>query len=190
MIVTKVEPLSKTKYKIYLNHQFAFVLYKGELRSYKISDGEKILLKRAKKRAMHLLEDMDRSEAGLREKLKAGLYPEDLIEAAVTYVKSFGYLNDVRYAENFILARKSTKSKREILALLNRKGICSADIEKAFESCYGESEEVEAVRRILAKKKVDVRTADEREMQKIYGYLGRKGFRYDVVRQVIQIENA
>ena len=98
----------------------------------------------------------------------------------------------VRYAENFILARKSTKSKREILALLNRKGICSADIEKAFESCYGESEEVEAVRRILAKKKVDVRTADEREMQKIYGYLGRKGFRYDVVRQVIQnsIENA
>ena len=117
MIVTKVEPLSKTKYKIYLNHQFAFVLYKGELRSYKISDGrelseeeldeirEKILLKRAKKRAMHLLEDMDRSEAGLREKLKAGLYPEDLIEAAVTYVKSFGYLNDVRYAENFILAR-------------------------------------------------------------------------------------
>jgi regulatory protein len=37
-----------------------------------------------------------------------------------------------------------------------------------------------------------VRTADEREMQKIYGYLGRKGFRYDVVRQVIQnsIENA
>ena len=187
-----------------MNHQFAFVLYKGELRSYKISDGrelseeeldeirEKILLKRAKKRAMHLLEDMDRSEAGLREKLKAGLYPEDLIEAAVTYVKSFGYLNDVRYAENFILARKSTKSKREILALLNRKGICSADIEKAFESCYGESEEVEAVRRILAKKKVDVRTADEREMQKIYGYLGRKGFRYDVVRQVIQnsIENA
>ena len=128
----------------------------------------------------------------VREKLKAGLYPEDLIEAAVTYVKSFGYLNDVRYAENFILARKSTKSKREILALLNRKGICSADIEKAFESCYGESEEVEAVRRILAKKKVDVRTADEREMQKIYGYLGRKGFRYDVVRQVIQnsIENA
>ena len=76
----------------------------------------------------------------------------------MTYVKSFGYLNDVRYAE-INLPGKATKSKREILALLNRKGICSADIEKAFESCYGESEEVEAVRRILAKKKVDVRTA-------------------------------
>ena len=101
MIVTKVEPLSKTKYKIYLNHQFAFVLYKGELRSYKISDGRELSE-----------EELDE----IREKI-----------------------------------------------LLKR-----------------------------AKKKVDVRTADEREMQKIYGYLGRKGFRYDVVRQVIQnsIENA
>ncbi len=44
-----------------------------------------------------------------------------------------------------------------------------------------EMKEAEAVRRILAKKKVDV-DRDEREMQKIYGYLGRKGFRYDVVR--------
>ncbi len=41
MIVTKVEPLSKTKYKIYLNDQFAFVLYKGELRSYK-ADGREL----------------------------------------------------------------------------------------------------------------------------------------------------
>ena len=204
MVVTKVEMLTKIKYKVYLDEEFAFVLYKGELSHYRIVEGtlleedtvqeilQKVICKRAKLRAMHLLEDMDRSESALREKLRQRLYPPEAVEAAISYVKSFGYLNDVRYAENFILARKSTKSKREILALLNRKGICSADIEKAFESCYGESEEVEAVRRILAKKKVDVRTADEREMQKIYGYLGRKGFRYDVVRQVIQnsIENA
>ncbi len=35
-----------------------------------------VLLKRAKKRAMHLLEDMDRTESALKRKLKAGLYPE------------------------------------------------------------------------------------------------------------------
>lgn len=64
---------------------------------------------------MHLLEDMDRSEAGLREKLKAGLYPEDLIEAAVTYVKSFGYLNDVRYAENLSWPGKAQRVKERSL---------------------------------------------------------------------------
>ena len=31
--------------------------------------------------------------------------------------------------------------------------------------------------------------AEEAQMQKIYGYLGRKGFRYDTVRQVIQNYN-
>ena len=30
MTVTKIEPVTKSKYKIYLDGQFAFVLYKGE----------------------------------------------------------------------------------------------------------------------------------------------------------------
>ena len=87
MTVTKVEPLTKTKYKVYLDGQFAFVLYKGELSRFGIKEGEDIaeeteekiragvILKRAKLRAMHLLEDMDRTEAALREKLRQGLYP-------------------------------------------------------------------------------------------------------------------
>ena len=33
---------------------------------------EKVVIKRAKLRAMHLLEDMDRTESGLRDKLKQG----------------------------------------------------------------------------------------------------------------------
>ena len=198
MIVTKVEPLSKTKYKIYLNHQFAFVLYKGELRSYKISDGrelseeeldeirEKILLKRAKKRAMHLLEDMDRSEAGLREKLKAGLYPEDLIEAAVTYVKSFGYLDDARYAENFVQSRKASKSRREILYQLCQKGVSREIAQQVVEECFDGQDETEAILKIIEKKRVDLRTATPEQMQKLYGHLARKGFRYEDIRQVIQ----
>ena len=31
MLVTKVEPVTKTKYRVELDQQFAFVLYKGEL---------------------------------------------------------------------------------------------------------------------------------------------------------------
>ena len=73
-----------------------------------------VVFKRAKLRAMHLLEDMDRTEAGLREKLRQGLYPEDAAEEAVRYVKSFGYLDDTRYAENFVRSRKGSKSRREI----------------------------------------------------------------------------
>ena len=117
MTVTRVEPCGKTRYRIYLNGESAFVLYKGEMKKLGIREGESlssdiletiytdILYRRARLRAMHLLEDMDRTEAGLREKLRQGEYPEAVPEKAVAYVRSFGYLDDVRYAENCILSR-------------------------------------------------------------------------------------
>ena len=197
MIVTGIEELTKTKFKVYLDGAFAFVLYKGELKRYEIKTGEElseesyakiqteVILKRAKKRAMHLLEDMDRTESALREKLRMGLYPESAIEGAIEYVRSFGYLNDTRYAENFVMSRKDSKSKREIRALLTQKGVSDDLITQAFEQCYGEESEQEAIRRILQKKHVDPETMDDKEYQKILGYLARKGFRYETIRRVI-----
>ena len=203
MTVTKIEPLTKIKFKVYLDGSFAFVLYKGELSRFGIKAGAEIseetaerirrdvVVKRAKLRAMHLLEDMDRTEAGLREKLRQGLYPEDAAEEAVRYVKSFGYLDDSRYAENFVRSRQGSKSRREIQALLLRKGISADKIEAAFEACYSENDggEEEAVRRLLKKKRFSPEDVDEAQMQKIYAYLARKGFRYDTIRQVIQNYN-
>ena len=83
MTVTKIEPLSKTRYKVYLDGQFAFTLYKGELSRYHIAEESVIeddiydslrliVIKRAKLRAMHLLSDMGRTESQLRTKLKQG----------------------------------------------------------------------------------------------------------------------
>ena len=100
MTVTKIEPLSKTRYKVYLDGQFAFTLYKGELSRYHIAEESVIeddiydslrliVIKRAKLRAMHLLSDMGRTESQLRTKLKQGGYAEDAVEAAIRYVKSF-----------------------------------------------------------------------------------------------------
>lgn len=203
MIVTKTEPLTKTKFKVYIDGQFAFVLYKGELSRFHIREGEEIsgetvtkiheevIKKRAKLRAMHLLEDMDRTEAALREKLRLGYYPEEAVDEAVRYVKSFGYLDDARYAENFVRSRQGSKSAREIQALLLKKGLSGDMIEAVFEKCREDSgdAEQEAVRKILKKKRFDPDMADEAQIQKIYAYLGRKGFRYDTVRQVIQNYN-
>ena len=201
MEVTKVEAVKKTKWKVELNHQFAFVLYKKELSRFGIEEGgelseelfekikKDIVLKRAKLRAMHLLTDMARTESGLREKLKQGMYPEDIIEQTIAYVKSFGYLDDGKYAENFILSRKESKSRKEIYALLINKGIDTDRVDRAFEDCYEENGEREAIRRLIRKKRVDIPHASEPELHKLYGYLARKGFRYEDIRQVIQNYN-
>lgn len=198
MTVTKLETVTKTKYKVFLDGQFAFVLYKGELARYHIKEGEhleeevrqkiwdEVIVKRARLRAMHLLEDMDRTESGLREKLRQGLYPEEAIEAAVQYVKSFHYIDDFRYAKQFIERRKSLKSRKEIYALLRGKGVAADKIDLAFEECYESEGEKDAIRQIIRKKRINLSQADSAEIQRLYGYLSRKGFRYEDIRQVTQ----
>ena len=45
MIVTALEELSASRSKVYIDGELAFVLYKGELRSYHLSVGEEIAQK-------------------------------------------------------------------------------------------------------------------------------------------------
>lgn len=198
MPIAKLEIVTSTKYKVFLDDQFAFVLYKGELARYGIKEGadiseetreqvlSEVIIKRAKLRAMHLLEDMDRTESGLRDKLKQGLYPETVIETALAYVKSFGYIDDGRYARKFVESRKASKSKREIYAQLLKKGVSSDLIELAFEECFESGGETDAINQLIRKKRVNLSQATEEELHKLYGYLSRKGFRYEDIRQVVQ----
>ena len=201
MKVTGLECVTKTKIKVYLDEQFAFVLYKGELSRYRIQEGsvlspelvecikQEVLLKRAKLRAMHLLNAMDRTESQLRLKLKQSLYPEDVIEKTIQYVKSFGYIEDQGYAERFIHNRQQSKSKREIYAALSQKGIPREQIELAMKTCYEEADELGAIRRIAEKKRFSPEESTDAEKKKLYDYLLRKGFKSDDIRQVIQVSS-
>ena len=42
MIVTKIEPITKSKFKIELDGEFAFVLYKSELSHYSVKETEEL----------------------------------------------------------------------------------------------------------------------------------------------------
>ena len=101
MIVTDMIPLTKNRYKVYIDNEFAFVLYKGELHIYHIEMGETLqeadyaeimqvlLPKRAKLRAMNLLQKRNYTQKQLEDKLREGFYPETLIQDAIVYVKSY-----------------------------------------------------------------------------------------------------
>ena len=199
MTVTKIEPLSKTRYKVYLDGQFAFTLYKGELSRYHIEEEsvmeeevygilQKLVIKRAKLRAMHLLTDMGRTESQLRTKLKQGGYTEEAAEAAIQYVKSFGYINDAEYTRSFIDSRKEKKSKKELYAALIQKGVSPEIIEQVFEETdYGEEDSRQAIEALMRKRNYHPEKADAKEKQKMMGYLMRKGFSYQDVRNVLQV---
>ena len=58
-----------------------------------------------------------------------------------------------------------------------------------MEECYEDGEELTAIKKLVEKKRFDPYNATDSERQKIYGYLARKGFSYDSIRQVIQISD-
>ena len=122
MRVTQIMELSKSRSKIFIEQEFAFVLYKGELRQYGIRVGEditekdydtiveEILPKRAKLRAMNLLKNREYTTAQLYAKLKQGYYPEQVIQEALDYVTSYHYIDDLRYAVSYITYHENTKT--------------------------------------------------------------------------------
>ena len=143
------------------------------------------LVKKAKLRALNLLNTMGRTEAQLRQKLKQSNYPEEVIEIAMDYVKSFGYVNDFEYARSFIQNRKEKKSQKELYMLLSQKGIKNDILDMVFEEYYDSDSSKEAIITILRKKKYNSDTATREETQKMYAFLTRKGFAYDDIRRVL-----
>lgn len=199
MIVTKIEAATNAKYKVYIDGEYAFILYKKELSRYHIAAGQEleegvwqkirteVIGKRAKLRVLHLLNDMGRTEAQLRQKLERDGYTTDVVEEAVSYVKSFGYINDENYARIYIDNRKNRKSRKEIFANLLQKGIDREVVERVFEECYEGEDARKAIAQILKKKHYDPETADRKETQKILGYLSRKGFGYEDIFSVSEM---
>lgn len=197
MLVTKIQAVTKQKYRIELDGQPAFVIYKGELSRYGIKEGQEIpgpvyqelvgqvLTKRAKLRAMHLLESMDRTRAELERKLQAGEYPREAVEAALAYVESFGYLDDRRYARHYVECKKEGRGKARLKMELAQKGVDRSIIEEVLEEAELDDCR-DTIRELVRKRRRGSGPMDDRERQRIYGYLMRKGFSSSDILSVLK----
>lgn len=203
MIVTQVTGVTKSRYRVYLDGQFAFILYKGELRQFHIKEEQElssenyhhimtqILPRRAKLRSMNLLQSKAYTRKQLEDKLKQGEYPQECIEEALAYVESYGYIDDERYARDFIEYQIQNKSRNRIEMDLMKKGISKETVQKAFESLQKlgvEQDEMELIVKLLRKKKYSANTATRQEQQKMYGFLYRKGFHSDVISRALLLD--
>ncbi|TCL58403.1 regulatory protein [Kineothrix alysoides] len=203
MIVTKIEELDKKRVRVYIDDEFAFVIYKGELRLYGLKemkevDGKaygdlmsEVLPKRAKLRCMNLLKSKSYTERQLRDKLRQGEYTQELIEIALEYVKSYGYVDDERYCEDFIEYQMEKKSRKRMEQDLLNKGIDKNVIFEVFERMKeggNEPDEFSMAAKFLQKKKYDVNTATIEEKRRLAAFLYRKGFGADTIRRVLLLD--
>ena len=195
MRIVSIEPLNRRKSRVLTDEGPAFALYNGELEAYGLTldgelDGEmyerilrEVLCPRAKERMLHLLEASDRTEAELRRRLREGCFPPEAVEAAIDYGKRRRYVDDRRYAENYVSFRAASRSRRQLEAELAARGI-SRDLAR---ECLEEIQidEGEQVRRLLEKRGFDPENADEGEMRRTMAFLSRRGFSYEAILDIM-----
>lgn len=194
MQITEIIRGKKGKLTIRMEGGLSFPLYEKEAAKYRLAEGKdlsdqewneictEILEKRAKRRALYILQRMERTEYQLRQKLQENGYPEEIVQSAIEYVKSFHYVDDYRYACTYIRYHQSEKSRLQLKMKLYERGVASDLIEEALEEEYS-GEEEQLIDRLLEKKHYDAETADQKERQKIYQYLMRRGFQSETIRR-------
>ncbi len=196
MQIISVTPLDKRRSKVLTDEDFAFALYQGEIRTYKIKEGgeltrevyreilEKVLFKRAKERTLYLLKSRDRTELEIRRKLKDGYYPQEAIDYAVDFLKRYGFVDDENYGRNYIRVYGDRRSRKQLEFELRNKGIGREAIDLLMEEC--QVSEDEQICRFLRKRGYEKDTAQPKERAKLTAALARKGFSYDAIYRVME----
>lgn len=198
LLVTEVIPREKGRTSIRFDNGMEVLLYKGEVRKLGLQEQTvisrekydeiiyEILGTRAKKRAMFLLERMDRTEHQLRDKLMQNGYPAVCVDLAIDYVKKYHYIDDPRYATNYISYQQKRKSRQKLKIDLLTKGIDKNVIEQALDEAFDSDEQIK-IRQLLEKKHYDPKECDRKEKQKTYQYLMRRGFKGSDILHVMKI---
>ena len=137
----------------------------------------------ARKKALVLLTDMDRSESELSEKLKRAGFSDAAVRDALAYVKSFGYVDDDKYASHYVEVMQRKRSRRRIAYDLMKKGLSRDIIEKAVED-EGPLDERPLIRELMKKKMRKQDPSDAKVRAKTIAYLSRQGFKTEDILSV------
>ena len=156
---------------------------------------EEKLLQRCKERSLYLLTGTAKTERRLKEKLeKSQRYTEDVIAKTIAFLKEYEYLNDYQYALRYLEENGGKRSLRDMKAKLFQRGVDSASLAEAIEAFQEKQREEEnnpervALLNCLEKKKKSLDLTDPKDKKKLYAFLMRKGFSYDLIRESLSLE--
>lgn len=155
----------------------------------------------ARAKALDILKFSDRTEAELRRKLTEKGFDEQAVDNAVAYVYDYHYLDDVRFAANYLRCHRSEHSLRELWQKLMVKGVSRSDFDAAIAELSEEDNcseigsepsdpELTAALNCLRKKLRGSFDDASAEGQKLLAYMYRKGFSGDTIRDAICILQA
>ncbi len=201
MIVTEITELTKSKSRVAFDNGMSASLYRSELRRYRLHVGELIadavyeellhkeLPKRAKLRCMNLLKQRDYTESELCRKLENGGYPDEVIQTALDYVKSYGYVDDEAYVKKYIDTYQDRKSMLRMETDLLKKGINRDTVRNICEKMnFSDEEDAELlqIQALLIKKGYHEDDCTPEQRRKLYAFLLRRGYPASKIAQCMK----
>lgn len=211
MKIILLESIDKVRIRVLFEEYESFWLYRSDIRELELETGmelaesdyfrilqEKVLIY-AKKRTLELLERMDRTESELKQKLMEREFSEKVATQAIEYARKFHYVDDLRFAINYIYSKSKEKSKKQILYVLYQKGISKDIVERAYEDVITRFEEesrqeqmvnpeVGAILKIVRRKNKPIDEYSKEELMKLTASLYRKGFSGSSIREAISVD--
>lgn len=196
MIITRIEKLNGKRYRVFGDERFLFSLYNKELKQFNIQENceinnaivtkilDDIIYKRARERALYLLERRPLTVHMMKEKLHQNDYPISVINKVLDVLISYNYLNDAEYVHMYVNTYSFRKSKKQLIFDLKSKGIAQDIIDNYFsDNDFSEQEcfEKQYQRYVRGKNLQDFATR-----QKVFQYFYRKGFSASLIERYIR----
>ncbi|HKQ75242.1 MAG TPA: RecX family transcriptional regulator [Blastocatellia bacterium] len=145
----------------------------------------KSLYEKTFERAINLLSYRARSRAEMRARLMEKDWAEQaVVDQVIARLEELGYLNDEDFAANFANSRLTAKpiGRTQLRRDLQRKKLPSETIESALDGAYEQQSEEVLIERAIGKRlRSKGAPATREEAKKLFDYLIRRGFSYDLV---------
>lgn len=146
-------------------------------------------LLKAKNYVYMLLSRRMYSAKEIQDKLKRQGYTDDIIEDVISKMENYGYVNDKTFAEEWVRSRISNNPKGRMVIKheLANKGIEEDVIETVLNENFSESVQHDLALDLARKKIKSYKDDDKNSVKrKLYAFLGRHGFNYGVIKNVLE----
>lgn len=204
MIVTDVSPFKGSMMCVELSggglaQEMKIYIHSEIIRKYNVAKGMELSeeeadglvyendLRRARERALYLMESRDHSYRELFDKLEKN-YSEDICFEVCNRLAEIGVINDRRYAEK--LCRQLFEVKKlgryRVRQEMRLKGLSSEIIEEAMENFSEEDEPFERLEK-LVEQKYERYLTDRKGVEKVKNALARKGYSFGEIKEVLDL---
>ncbi len=196
MTVTAVEKVKGSRYRVDIDGAYWYILdielivangiRVGAVCDETFLDDVKAQAERrkAKERALYLLELRDHTRKELIDKLKKSVAPE-IAEETADKMEEYGFLDDRRYASRYavVLLTQKKLGRRAALYQMQQKGIERLLAEEALDEV--DADPLDQLRELIDRRYARYLT-DEKGAQKVTNALARLGHSYSDIREVLR----